>query len=146
MEQSVVWGLGITLTIIIVAVVALFVIAEWRILTKAGEKGWKSLIPFYNVFISHHIVGMAHIWFILEVIVWILELVFEVVKLPDPVVIGFGIAAGIFTLASELTHIIKMCNCFGKGWGFKIGMIFFPNLFFLILAFGKSEYHKPNHE
>ena len=26
-------------------------IAWWRIFTKAGEKGWKTLIPFYNAFI-----------------------------------------------------------------------------------------------
>ena len=52
---------------------------------------------------------------------------------------------GYFALVSEITHIIKICCCFGKGTGFKIGMLFFSSLFFFILAFGKSEYHKPEH-
>lgn len=134
--------------ILLTAVIAfsvLFVIAEWRILTKAGEKGWKSLIPFYSIFVSHHIVGMHHAWFIAEVITWVTELVFEMVRFPEPVVVVFGIAVLIFTLLSEAIHIIKMCNCFGKGTGFKIGMLLLPGLFLLIIAYGKAEYQKPEH-
>ena len=135
--------------IIIVAIIViyvLFVIAEWKILTKAGEKGWKSLIPVYNVFISHHIVGMSHIWFILEVVTWIIEVILEFVKgMSSWLELAFGIFTIVFTLVSELIHIIKMCNCFGKGTAFKIGMILIPNLFFLIIAFGRSSYQKPVH-
>lgn len=134
---------------LIIAVIALyvaFVIAEWKILTKAGEKGWKSLIPVYNVFISHHIVGMSHIWFILEVISWIIEVMLELVNgLPSWVSLAFGIFTIIFTVVSEVVHIIKLCNCFGKGTAFKIGMILIPGLFFLIIAFGESRYQKPAH-
>jgi hypothetical protein len=131
--------------LIAILAIVLFTVAEWKILTKAGEKGWKSLIPFYNIFISHHIAGMSHVWFIAEVIVWICEIVFEIIKLPHFVVFWFGIATGIFTLISELIHAIKMCNCFEKGTGFKIGMVLFPNLFTMIIAFGKAEYKKPEH-
>lgn len=149
MEQEWETGLYFSLTavcvIVAVALVALFIVAEWRILTKAGEKGWKSLIPFYNIFVSHHIVGMSHAWFIAEVITWIAEAVFEIVKMPHTVVLVFGIITGVFTVVSELVHIIKICNCFGKGTGFKIGMVLIPDLFLMIIAFGKSEYKKPTH-
>lgn len=143
MEQKLA-GLLITFGIAVIVLIILFFIAEWRILTKAGEKGWKSLIPFYNVFISHHIVGMSHVWFILEVITWVIEIAFEILRFPEPIVICFGIAVGIFTFISELVHVIKMCNCFSKRTGFKIGMFFFPSLFMLILAYGKAKYTKPH--
>ena len=120
-------------------------IGEWNVLKKAGEKGWKSLIPFYNLFLSHHIAGMSHVWFIIEAITWVAEFLFELFSFPEPVVFWFGIATGIFTLVSELIHVIKMCNCFGKGTGFKIGMALIPEVFFMILAFGKAEYTKPKH-
>ena len=149
MEQTLETGIYASvlmiLAIILIAAAVLFTAAEWRILTKAGEKGWKSLVPVYSVFISHHIVGMSHVWFILEVVIWVIEIVFELVKLPEAVVLGFGIAAGIFTIVSEWIHVIRLCNCFGKGLGFKIGMLLFPNLFLLIIAYGKAEYQKPNH-
>ena len=135
----------VVLGLIVLAAIVLYIVAEWRILTKAGEKGWKSLIPFYCIFVSHHIVGMSHVWFIIEAITWVAELLFELFSFPEPVVFWFGIATGIFTLVSELIHVTKMCNCFGKGTGFKIGMALIPEVFFMILAFGKAEYTKPKH-
>ena len=44
--------------------------SEWKLFTKAGEKSWKSLIPFYNLFVSHHLIGMSHIWFSLDIVFW----------------------------------------------------------------------------
>ena len=136
--------LQMVLIVAIILIYVIFVAAEWKILTKAGEKGWKSLIPVYNVFVSHHIAGMSHIWFILEVVTWILEVILELVKgLPSWVVLAFGLFTVVFTVVSELVHIIKMCSCFGRRTAFKIGMILIPGLFFLIIAFGRSKYQKP---
>lgn len=137
----------ISLMIIITVVwYILNVIAEWMIFKKAGEKGWKSLIPVYSVYISHHIVGMSHIWFILEVVTWTIELFLEIFeKSPDWLVLGFGIPTAIITLVSGLVHVIKLCNCFGKGTVFKVGMIFLPSVFTLIIAYGKAEYKQPKH-
>lgn len=132
--------------ILIAAVIVLdvlFIIAEWRIFKKAGEKGWKSLIPVYKVFLSHHIAGMSHIWFILEVICWIIEAVLEFVNgVPSWLGLVFGIFTVAFTVVSEVVHILLLCNRFGKKPAFKVGMILIPSLFFLIIAFGRSEYQK----
>ena len=144
--EVILFWVAIIAIIVFIVVIILLTVAEWRIMTKAGEKGWKSLIPFYSVFVSHHIAGMSHVWFIIEVITWITEITFEVVKsTPEPVVLCFGIATGIFTIISEIIHIIKLCDCFGKGTLFKIGMMFFSAVFFMIIAFGKAEYRKPEH-
>ena len=138
---------GIITLIIIAAIYVLFIAAEWRILTKAGEKGWKALIPIYNIYVSHHIVGMSHIWFVLEICTWIVEAIFESVRvIPGWAAIAFGIPTLIITILSELIHIIKMCDCFGKGTLFKIGMILVPNLFTLIIAFDGSKYQAPKHQ
>ena len=29
----------------------LCIVAYWKIFTKAGEQGWKSIIPFYNIYV-----------------------------------------------------------------------------------------------
>ena len=136
--------LGVFLTIASVIVYILVVIAEWRIFEKAGEKGWKALIPFYNLFVSHHIIGMSHVWFILDMIFWTGELITEIFEgLPWYIDDTFLIVASIFTIISEIIHINKLCNCFGKGLAFKIGMFILPQVFPLIIAFGKAEYRKP---
>ena len=133
--------------IIILPIYLILIVSEWKILEKAGEKGWKSLIPFYNLFISHHIVGMAHIWFILEVIFWFVELILELIPaVPDMVELSCGLVIGLFTIISEVIHINRLCNCFKKPTSFKIGMIILPELFMPIIAFGNSVYTPPEHQ
>ena len=58
----------------------LLTIAQWKLFTKAGEKGWKALIPFYSMFVSHHLIGMRHIWFILDIIFWAIEVILELIN------------------------------------------------------------------
>lgn len=122
---------------------AVMVAAEWKVLTKAGEKGWKALIPFYNVYISHEIVGMHHFWFIGEVILWILEVVLVFVgKLPFAADLAITIITTTFTIVSYVIHVTRLCDCFGKGRAFKLGIILVPYVFDLILAFGPAEYRR----
>ena len=52
---------GITMFIIIIFYI-LLIIAGWKIFEKAGEKGWKSIIPIYNIYILFKIVKMKS-WF-----------------------------------------------------------------------------------
>lgn len=119
-------------------------IAEWKLFVKAGEKGWKSLIPGYNLFVSHHLIGMSHIWFILDIVFWCIEVVLEIIKVtPVWVEETFFSVAIIVTIISEILHIMKLCYCYTKSERFGIGLFLIPPLFSMILAFDKSEYHPP---
>lgn len=140
-------SLAVWAVILIVAVIIWFVlevIAEWGIFQKAGEKGWKALIPVYDVYVSHKIVGMSHIWFILEVIAWVIESVFlGLTAIPEWIDIAFGIPVAIITVTSAVIHAVKLCDCFGKGFAFEVGIILLPSVFSMIIAFGKAKYRKP---
>ncbi|MCR5653232.1 MAG: DUF5684 domain-containing protein [Ruminococcus sp.] len=120
------------------------IVAQWKLFNKAGEKGWKSLIPFYNLFVSHHIIGMRHIWFVLDIIFWAVEIVLDLVK-ATPVWVEevFFSLAIIVTIVSEILHIMKLCYCYTKSELFGIGLFVIPPVFSLILAFDKSEYNPP---
>ena len=39
------------------------IIAAWKVFEKAGEKGWKSLIPFYNIYILFRVLGIKEWYF-----------------------------------------------------------------------------------
>ena len=43
-------GAVVANVIISLALTALAIIAYWRIFVKAGEEGWKAIIPFYNAY------------------------------------------------------------------------------------------------
>lgn len=46
---------GIVSTLVALAIYVLQIIGWWKIFTKAGEAGWKSLIPLYNLYILYNI-------------------------------------------------------------------------------------------
>ena len=119
-------------------------VAQWKLFTKAGEKGWKALIPFYNLFVSHHLIGMNHIWFILDIVFWAAEVVLELIEgTPLWIEEAFFSVAIVLTIISELLHIFKLCYCYTKSELFGIGLFVIPPLFSLILAFDNSEYNPP---
>ena len=111
-------GIGIAYYIIMIAVCVLSIIATWKIFTKAGEAGWKSIIPIYNIIVLFKLVGMNP-WMILLYLVPIANIV---------VMILFN---------------IKLAKAFGKGGGFAAGLIFLNTIFTLILGFGSAEYVGP---
>jgi|GEM_PF-4907044 len=50
-------GLLATYWFLIIVLVAISIIASWKIFAKAGEPGWASLIPIYNTYAMIKIVG-----------------------------------------------------------------------------------------
>lgn len=130
----------------------LLTIAQYKLFIKAGEKGWKALIPFYSLFVSHHLIGMSHFWFFLDIFFWAGEIILEQIHgTPLWLDKAFFSIAIMVTIISEIIHIIKLCYCYTKTELFGIGLFLIPPLFSMILAFDNSEYnpplkHKQHHE
>src|SRR6266576_424767 len=56
---SIIFGLIIAL---------LLIVAMWKVFTKAGQPGWASIIPIYNLYIWCKIVGRPGWWILLMLI------------------------------------------------------------------------------
>ncbi len=121
---------GIMLFVSLIALVIgiIQIIAMWKIFTKAGEKGWKSIIPIYNFVILFKISGLSP-WLILVYLAAIIPF------------IGWIAPTAIAALLSY-----KLAISFGKDGGWAVGLYFLPSIFYMILGFGKSEYVGPNGE
>jgi Family of unknown function (DUF5684) len=95
----------------------LWIVALWKIFSKAGQPGWAAIIPIYNLFVWCKIVGRSAWWLLL----WL--------------------------ICFPIFHIIlsiDLAKSFGKGVGFGIGLIFLPFIFALILGFGSATYQGPS--
>lgn len=97
--------------VFVIAVIA----GWWMMFEKAGEAGWKSIIPIYNIIILLKIVGREWWWVILFLI---------------PIV-GFIV---------WIIVALDLAKVFGRGTGFGIGLIFLTPIFALILGFGSDTY------
>ena len=117
--QSITQGFGVGYTIACLVIAVLLIIAYWKIFEKAGEAGWKSIIPFYNMYIISKIATGNGLLFLL-------------------ILIPF-----VGTLIWTILIAVKISKAFGQGVGFMIGLILIPNIFYLILGFGGSQYIGP---
>ena len=111
---AIIAGLGIFL-LFFFAFIVFFIVCHWKIFTKAGQEGWKSLIPLYNAYVQLQITKQPTIWLLYFFIPF--------------VNIYFGIK-----------HIHGLSRAFGKDVGFTVGIILLPIIFYPILAFGDSKY------
>jgi hypothetical protein len=93
----------------------LMLISTWVIFEKAGESGWKSLVPIYNCYVLMEISGNPG-WWVVLLFIPIVGLVF-------------------FLLA-----MLALAGKFGRGAGFGVGLWLLPMFFFPMLAFGGSQY------
>ena len=98
---------------LIIAVIA--IIAMWKIFTKAGEAGWKSIVPFLNTYVLFKIVW-GNGWLFLLLLIPFVNIV-------------------IMLIANW-----KLCKAFGYGIGMFILSIFFPGIPQLIIGFGSHGY------
>lgn len=106
--------------ILVVYLVAYVIYAAelWAIFTKAGQEGWKGIIPIYNIFVLLKIVGRPGWWLILFIIPFVNIIIFVITY-------------------------IDLAKVFGKGVGFAIGLIFLSLIFLGILGFGSAQYQAP---
>lgn len=127
----------------------LYCFAAWRIFTKMGEKGWKSLIPIYNLYILTKRVSNKK-YFASMLTLMLVTVISSVVSTVLSTIENSGGAYMFFNIINIVAYValfviqILLCNkvskAFGHGAGFTLGLIFFTFIFELILAFGSSEY------
>jgi Family of unknown function (DUF5684) len=106
-------------TIIAVLIGLLLIVAMWKVFTKAGQPGWASIIPIYNVYIWCKIVGRPGWWVILMLIPLVNFIILIILSL-------------------------DMAKSFGKGVAFGLGLAFLGIIFLPILGFGSAQYQGPS--
>ena len=105
-------------TIVGLLIALLVIVAMWKVFTKAGQPGWASIIPIYNLYIWCKIVGRP--WW------WILLMLIPLVNFIILIIL-----------------CIDMAKSFGKGAGFGIGLALLGIIFWPILGFGSAQYQGP---
>ena len=142
-------GEGLAYDIFVIALAVLELVFFWKIFEKAGEKGWKALIPGYNIYIFFKLVWNKNMfWLFIIPFVILIGLSYLVPVNPSQTV-GFvgtlaviGCIVWIFIIYINL--LSKLCRAFGKGGLFLLGLLFIDLVFLGILAFDKSKYERKN--
>ena len=139
-------GFFLIVLAIVIAILVIIVISNWKILTKANEEGWKALIPFYNKWTLCEVVGLSPYWVIELLVVQALYLFIKQVLEGNFVVISLSWLVSLNSLYFNVVYSLSLAKSFGKDKSFGILTIFFPEITLPMLAFGKSEYVGKNKE
>ena len=119
-------------------VVLLCILAYWMIFKKAGEAGWKALIPIYSTYTEYKLVWNTKMFAVFMAFV----IVTAILERVDGMLFLYY-AASIGTIVMNIMACVKMSMSFGHGTGFAIGLILLNPIFLLILAFDGSAYIGP---
>lgn len=126
--------------IVMIALYILYIVGAWKTFVKAGESGWKSIIPFYNTYITYKISWKAYMYWI-YLAVGIINII--TMRMDSSFA---GVIASIASIASFVLIVMrnyKLSKSFGHGVGFTIGLTFLINIFMPILGLGSSQYIGP---
>jgi hypothetical protein len=104
--------------LIYLAIIVAIIAGWWKIFIKAGEDGWKSIIPIYNFIVILKIVGRD--WW------WVILMLIPIVNLIILIIVS-----------------LELARSFGRGTGFGIGLAFLSFIFAPILGFGSDTYKGP---
>lgn len=149
---------GMTMMLMSVGIVfwVLLIIAHWKMFTKAGEEGWKAIIPVYSDYILFKLVwNTKSFWIYLGAIV--ATALFSALSGQYVVVNGelvyaaqgnfiigaLSFVSSLFLLLYSILLQIKTALAYGKSMGFAVGLVLLPNIFTLILGFGSAQYIGP---
>lgn len=120
----------------------IFVIANWNIFKKIGEKPYMSLIPFWQEFVIFRALGFKRRVPIIYTVMFLLTLILNLFPMLAPFSEFTRFLYNIFYMILYILKAVKLSDYFGKGPMFKAGMLLIHPLFMLILAFGRSRFLK----
>ncbi|MBR0465020.1 MAG: hypothetical protein IJJ23_11695 [Clostridia bacterium] len=132
----------------------LMLAAQWRLFTKADEKGWKCLIPIYNAYTWFKITWDTSVfWKILGggIAYSVLSGIIAAVASSNrggfsvgTAIMGIlGLAYIVAILVVDIKELIYTARSYGKDGTFAVGLFFLAIIFYPVLAFGDSQYVGP---
>ena len=116
-------AMGAVFWLIGMAIAIFFIIVMWKVFTKAGKKGWYSLIPFLNTYTMAEICGIKG---------WI--------GIVAPLCSVVPVVGGIAVFAYSIYQSYCLAKVFGKDTGFTVGLVLLSPIFMAILGFGDASY------
>lgn len=134
-------SLGLVAWLAAIVIAVLSVIAMWMIFVKAGECGWKSLIPVYNIYILYKICWNEKAF----VLMLVLEIIGALLNDKEGWFIGLlAFLASAALLIIQILFCNKLAGSFGRSRLFATGLFFFNTIFIMILGLGSSRYYGPD--
>ncbi len=106
------------------------VVGRWKMFDKAGEEGWKAIIPIYNTYTQCKITGISAYWIFIIFIGYLLSSFIR----------PLGIITNIVCVYFSVILAISTARSFGKSDGIGLGLFLLSPIFNMIIGCDSSKY------
>lgn len=136
---------GLILTAVFIVCYIITALGYCKMFKKAGEPGWKGLVPFYNQYILYKIswrTNMFFIWLVLDIAFVVLNRFRE----DNLILCLIAIVVGILGIVIDAKSCGRVSKAYGRGLGTAVGLFFLPVIFSWILGLGSAQYTAPTED
>lgn len=141
---------GLFLILLGIGLLVFFYWGLWKVFTKAGQAGWKAIIPYYADWVlMKDVCGLHWGWFVAGIGTTVLSLLFSLFEsilfamLQSSVVtIVFSVLAWVCSIVSlfiQVAWVYNLSKKFNKSTGWVVLTMFFGVITIPILGFSKKE-------
>lgn len=132
---------GIVAWVIGLARIILAIVAMWKIFEKAGEAGWKAIIPIYNIYIMYKIAWMKNwFWWMLLVPFCLWLIAWFLSDSASNIKEILSIIGVLFSVVVTIIATFKLPRKFGWGVFTSILYVLFTSICVLVLGFWNYKY------
>lgn len=139
---------GILMFMVVIIIISLVIailklIGTWKMLTKAGESGWKSLIPFYNQWTLCKVAGISPYWVLEIIVVSMINTVLNGILGSNVISVILSLIVYANTIYFLVILSISLAKSFGKDIGFGVATVFFSFITYPMMGMGSATYVGP---
>lgn len=123
-------GFLIVIGIFVLVWFVFYIIGLWKMFEKAGQPGWKAIIPFYNTWTLVEITGLNWYWFLVALVPTIISL------------LGLESLSFVGNVASIIANVniyYNLSKKFGKETSWVVLSVFFGFITIPMLGYSKNE-------
>lgn len=117
----------------------------WKMFKKAGEPGWKSIVPIYDTYTAYKMTWKTSYFWIIFLVGVISSITSYYAGLTTVKGMWYwlGFVVSVVLIVLHWMTASRMSKAFGKGFGITLGLFLFKPIFVIILGFGSAEYKGP---
>ena len=136
---AVLGAMAMTVVIFVLAWFILQVIADWKIFTKAGVAGWKSIIPFYNYYVEYGLCWNG-MYGLVYAVAYGAASAISYSGQQGGLAVTLMLVLSLLSLVLHIKESLNLAKAFGKGTGFGVCLILFGPIARIVLGFGSARY------
>lgn len=125
---------SVILILLLVSLIIVYIVANWKLFKKAGKHGWESIVPIYRYWVLTEIADLNWWWFLLFIINFSFKMQIG----------NLSFSVNICNFLVSFVCFYNIARKFGKDRTTSVFAGIFPFIFVLIFGFSRNEVYDSN--